>query len=203
MAGERRRRAPESPAPDDRPERLVVGLVRGLHGLNGAVRLEVLSDRAERFEPGTVLFEEDTDRRLTIVERVEDPPGILLRFAEVSSRSAAERLREVYLEAEAEGTEALEEGAVWWHEVEGAAVTTSGGEELGRIEEVFRVGEAEVFVVRGGPRGEVLVPAVRDIVVEFAPRDGRVVVDADALDLAPLRPKRPRGRLSSRRPPPA
>ena len=36
-------------------ERLVVALVRGVHGLHGAVRVEVLTDRPEqRFRPGVV-----------------------------------------------------------------------------------------------------------------------------------------------------
>jgi hypothetical protein len=52
--------------------------------------------------------------------------------------------------------------------------------------------------VTGGPRGEVLVPLVRAVVVEFAPHDGRIVVDPEALDLGPLRVRRPRGRRSSR-----
>jgi 16S rRNA processing protein RimM len=179
-----------------------VGLVRGVHGLKGGVRVEVLSDRPERFDPGAVLFEEGSSRPLTVAESVDDPPGLLVRFREVRTREAAEGLRDVYLEAAVEPA-ALEEGAAWWHEVEGATVTTTGGETLGRVEEVFRVGESEVFAVRGAERGEVLVPAVRDVVVDFAPREGRLVVDAEALDLAPVRPRRPRGRKSSRRLPEA
>ena len=37
-------------------ERVTVGLVRGFHGLRGAVRVEVLSDDPERFAAGSVLF---------------------------------------------------------------------------------------------------------------------------------------------------
>ena len=37
----------------------MVGLVRGVHGLNGAVRVEVLTDRPEdRFVVGTTLYRE-------------------------------------------------------------------------------------------------------------------------------------------------
>ena len=53
-------------------------------------------------------------------------------------------------------------------------------------------------MVRGGPRGEVLVPAVRSVILEFAPRDGRLVVDAEALGLDEIRPRRRRGRRSSK-----
>jgi len=175
----------------------VVGLVRGVQGLRGTVRVEVLTDWPERFEPGSVLFREGEGRPLTITWRTADGPGMLVRFKEVRSREAAEALREVYLEAEL-GDAPLAEGAVWWHELEGAAVRTSDGEELGRVVDVFRSGGGEVLIVRGGERVEVLVPIVGGIVVEFAPRERRIIVDADALGLEPVHPRRPRGRRSSR-----
>jgi ribosomal 30S subunit maturation factor RimM len=51
------------------------------------------------------------------------------------------------------------------------------------VRDVFRAGAGEVYVVNGGPRGEVLVPAVKSVVVELAPDTGRLVVDAVVLGL--------------------
>jgi len=93
----------------------------------------------------------------------------------------------------------LAEGEYYWHEVVGVGVRTVTGEELGSIADVFRVGGGEVYVVRGGARGEVLVPAVRAVILDFRPRDGVVVVDGAALGLNQVQPRRPRGRRSSRR----
>ena len=45
----------------------MVALVRGVHGLRGDVRVEVLTDHPEnRFVPGTLLFPEGRDEPLTI-----------------------------------------------------------------------------------------------------------------------------------------
>ena len=77
-------------------------------------------------------------------------------------------------------------------------VTTGLGEALGAVDDIFRAGGGEVYVVRGGPRGELLVPAVRSVILEFAPRDGRLVVDAEALGLDEIQPRRRRGRRSSK-----
>lgn len=178
-------------------ERLVVGLVRGVHGLSGAVRVEVLSDEPERFAPGGVLHRENDDAPLTVAWRQADGPGLLVRFREIVSREGAEALRGAYLVAEA-GATTLPEGAVWWHEVVGARVTTTAGEELGAVIDLFRSGGGEVLVVEGGARGEVLIPLVSGIVVEFAPQGGRVVVDGDSLGLEAPAPRRPRGRRSSK-----
>ncbi len=180
-------------------QRFVVGLVRGLHGLQGAVRVEPLSDDPGRFEPGSTVYPEGTSRRLTVEWAQEHAPGLLVRFREIRTREAAEPLRDAYLEAERAAGEP-EPGAYWWHEIVGQPVATGSGEALGTVEDVFRAGGGEVYVVRGGPRGELLIPAVAAMFREFAPREGRIVVDAEALGLEPLRPRRPRGRRSSRLP---
>ena len=177
--------------------RLAVGRIRGVHGLGGAVRIEVLSDDETRFAVGSVLSLEGETRRLTVTWSQPDDPGLLVRFARLTRREAVQGLVGRYLEAEVDPA-SLPEGAYYWHELRGATVTTTAGETLGTASDVFRTGGGEVLVVDGGPRGEVLVPLVRAVVIEFAPREGRIVVDPDALDLAPLRARRPRGRRSSR-----
>jgi 16S rRNA processing protein RimM len=166
-------------------DRLVVGLVRGLHGLRGHVRVEVLTDEPGRFEPGAVLHPEGTQDVLTVAEvRSNRPPGLLIRFLEVPDREAAESLREVYLEADVTQAE-LPEGAYYWHDIVGCTVVTDDGRTLGEVADVFRVGEAEVYTVRRPEGGELLVPAVESVVRELAPAERRIVVDAAALALDP------------------
>ncbi len=179
-------------------ERLVVCLVRGLHGLRGAVRVEVLTDDPARFAVGSVLHPEGASETLTVTWAQQDGPGLLVRFGEVSDRTAAEALRGRYLEADAPRG-ALPSGAYYWHEVVGSHVTTTDGRDLGSVRDVFRAGGGEVFVVDGGSWGEVMIPAVGAVVREFVPADGRIVVDAASLALEEAPPaRRPRGRLTRR-----
>jgi 16S rRNA processing protein RimM len=204
--------APASHPPDDRVtgERLVVALVRGVHGLNGAVRVEILTDHPEeRYAPGTVLHREGSDLPLTVAwsSPVADGPGWRVRFDEVTTREAAEGLKRAYLEWVAGPEAELGRGEYFWHEVLGATVSNVDGAVLGTVRDVYRSGGAEVFVVDGGPYGEFDVPAVRSFVRVFAPRRGEIVVDAEALDLTPPRrrtpgdrPKAPRRRSGPRRP---
>jgi 16S rRNA processing protein RimM len=193
-------------------QRLVVALVRGVHGLRGAVRVEVLTDRPEqRFRPGIVLHREGSDAPLTIASAaaVQDGPGWRLRFDEVTSREAADSLREAYLETEVRPEAELARGEVYWHEVIGVPVTGLDGTALGTIRDVYRVAENEVYIVAGGPYGSFDLPAVRAFIRIFAPRRGEIVVDADALDLQPPkvrptgdeRPRAPRRTGPKRRQP--
>ena len=193
-----------------RDDRLVVALVRGVHGLRGTVRLEILTDRPEeRYAVGSVLHPEGSDQPLTVAwsSAVADGPGWRVRFAEVPDRTAAEALMGTYLEVATGPEAALPRGSYFWHEVIGTPVTSTTGVALGTVRDVYRSGGAEVFIVDGGPYGEFDVPAVRDFVRIFAPRRGEIVVDADALDLAAPkrttgpgdRPKAPRRRAGPRR----
>ena len=164
----------------------MVALVRGVHGLQGTLRVEVLTDRPEdRFTPGAVLHREGSDAPLTVswASPVQDGPGWRLRFQEVPDRTAAEALKGAYLEVPAQPGTPAERGEYYWHEVIGVRVTNVDGTPLGEVRDVYRVGGAEVFVVRGGPVGEFDVPAVRAFIRVFAPRRGEIVVDAEALDL--------------------
>jgi 16S rRNA processing protein RimM len=171
-------------------ERITVGLVRGLHGLRGAVRVEVLSDDPGRFAVGSVLFVDGDDEPLTVTWFGESKPGILLAFEGLGSRESADRLRDRYLEAIPKAP--LPEGSWYWHQIRGLEVRTTEDEVLGKVTEVFRAGEGEVYIVRGGTRGEVLVPAVQGIITELDPASGHLVVDAVALDLPDKPPRRRR-----------
>jgi 16S rRNA processing protein RimM len=162
----------------------------------------VLTDRpAERFRPGAVLHREGSAEPLTIASAapVADGPGWRLTFRELPDRTAAERLRGAYLEAPVDPAAPLGRGEYYWHEVIGAAVRGVDGEELGRVDDVYRVGETEVLVVRGGRHGEFDLPVVRTLVRVFAPRRGEIVVESGALDLRPPAPEPPRASTPRRR----
>lgn len=194
----------------DRDDRLVVALVRGVHGLQGAVRVEILTDEPEvRYAPGSILHREGDAGSLTVAwsSPIADGPGWRLRFAEVTTREAAEGLKGAYLEVDVGPAVSLPRGAYYWHEVIGATVRGTDGTDLGTVRDVYRSGGAEVYAVAGGPYGEFDVPGVRDYVRIFAPRRGEIVVDVEALDLTPPkraaggeRPRAPRRRPGPRKP---
>jgi 16S rRNA processing protein RimM len=168
--------------------------------------VELLTDRPEhRFVPGARLYPEGSGRALTVASAsaVADGPGWWLTFREIPDRDAAEALRGVYLEIDPPD-EPREAGRWLWSELEGLAVRSATGEDLGRVVEVYRAGGAEVFLTRG-PRGELDIPGVRGIVLELAPERGELIVDLEALALE-ARPVetddyvRPRDRRPRRRP---
>src|SRR4026209_1891012 len=131
-------------------ERLVVALVRGAHGLQGAGRGEILTDHPElRYAPGQALFREGDEQALTIdwSSQIADGPGWRVHFREVGNRSSAEGLKGVYLESVVGAEAPLARGEYFWHEVIGATVSGIDGTILGTVKDVYRSGGAEIYTV--------------------------------------------------------
>jgi 16S rRNA processing protein RimM len=61
------------------------------------------------------------------------------------------------------------------HDIVGLTVEAEDGRRLGQIQEVLRTGANDVYVV-AGPLGELLIPAIADVVQSIDLEAGRVVV---------------------------
>ena len=157
-------------------ERLAVARVLGAKGLAGSVRIEALTDHPERLTAGESVWVEDEADARTILEAGFGGRVPVLRLEGVSDRAAAERLVGRYLEAPAN---ALPPDTYYWHQLIGLAAVDEAGAELGHVVEIFRAGENEVYRIEG-PSGELLIPALRDVVrsIDLAAR--RMVVRYEA-----------------------
>ncbi len=138
----------------------------------------------DRFLPGSILYVEGQDAPLTVDWTGPSKPGLLVRFAEFTSREAVEPLRDRYLEVVLDAP--LPEGSWYWHQIVGLEARTTDGEVLGTVLEVFRAGAGEVYVVGGGPRGRGARARRARHRHGAGPEEGRLVVDAVALDLPAL-----------------
>jgi 16S rRNA processing protein RimM len=150
--------------------------VLGAKGLAGSLRVESLTDRPERLAAGEAIWVEDEATPRTIVEAGWGGRVPVLRLEGISDRAAADRLVGRYLEAP---LEPLPPDTYYWHELIGLAAVDEAGGELGHVVEVFRAGENEVYRIEG-PSGELLVPALRDVVRSIDLASGRIVVRYEA-----------------------
>lgn len=153
------------------PSYVVVGKVRRPHGIRGEVRVEILTDYPERIDQHDYLYlahpETPDDVERYELESVRPHKGILLvKLAGCDDRDTAEELRGMLVQVPLEDAVPLEEGEYYHFQLEGMDVETETGEWLGRVGEVLRGGAHDVYLVRG-PRGEVLLPAVEDVILEL------------------------------------
>ena len=158
---------------------LVVGRIGHAHGVKGEVSVEVRTDDPDRrFADGSVLATDPPERGPLTVERIRPHHGrMLVQFAEVNDRTAAETLRGTLLVVDAASAGETEDGEWWDHDLIGLVAVTTDGTKLGSVTDVVHVPGAPLLAVTTDGGRELLVPFVADIVPEVDVDGGRLVVE--------------------------
>jgi 16S rRNA processing protein RimM len=163
--------------------RLVVARVGRAHGIRGEVTVEVRTDAPdERFVPGARLHltgpHDLAGVEAVTVASVRDHNGtLLLGFAEVGDRTAAEVLRGALLEADV--PDEPDEPDAWYdHQLVGLRVVDPDGDPLGEVVAVEHPPAQDLLVVRRPDGAQRLVPFVTALVPTVDVAGGVVVVDA-------------------------
>lgn len=159
--------------------RVVVGRIGRPHGIRGEVTVEPRTDEPdERFAPGNVLFVDGPVQQLT-VERVHWHSGrLLVTFAGVHDRNAAEALRGILLEIERGDDDAPEDPDEFYDSaLVGCDVFSPDDVHMGSVTEVVHLPAQDLLEIEleGGHR--VLVPFIGQFVPSIDLASGRIVID--------------------------
>jgi 16S rRNA processing protein RimM len=171
--GARRRRRGASSSGGASPGFVVVGRVRAPRGVVGELKVEPLTDFPDRFAPGETLWVRGQPFTVEDVRRHHN--DLLLKLEGIDRPEDGEDLRDCLLEVPESELRPLAEGEFYRFQVVGLRVYDGEGNALGEVTEVLPTGGNDVYVVRG-PEGEVLVPAIDDVVREVDIAGGRMVV---------------------------
>jgi len=155
-------------------DQIIVGCVIRAHGLDGQLRVKVLSDVPQRFDPGGVVYIGGAS--FTIAESGFFRHGqILLRLSGIEDSAAAQKMAEEMITVPAAAAPPLPEGE-WFHfQLLGLRVLTDQGEDLGEITDILETGSNDVYVVSEG-KSEILIPALKSVINEVKLDDGVMVV---------------------------
>ncbi len=160
-------------------DRIAVAYIGRTKGVRGEVKAELLSADLQRFDSvGSIVVQKQglPDRALKLQYWKAEQPGVLLKFADIDTpEDASKILVKGYVTVARADVPILPPGAYYIFELVGCRVENEAGDLLGQIEEVLEMPSADVYVVRG-ERGEILIPAVSDYIVEVATAEQRVVV---------------------------
>ncbi len=156
------------------PQHVIVGRVASAHGVSGAIRVNALSDVPHRFDPGQALH--IVDRSYSITHSSPAPNGqVILRLQGIDSADTAKGLVGQPVTVPQSAVPPPREGEYYHFQLLGLKVLTDDGECLGRVREILETGSNDVYVV-SGESGEVLIPALTDVVLEVRLDEGCMVV---------------------------
>lgn len=152
------------------------------HGLHGHVVVHPETDHPGRFSRRATVQAAD-GRTLTVATAGDRSPGILVRFAEVADRTAAEALVGTELWIAADDRRPLDDDEFWPDEVVGCSVATASGRPVGTVVDVIEgAAQHRLVVEHEGVTFE--IPFVQELVPHVDPAAGRIVV-SDISGLVP------------------
>jgi len=165
------------------------------HGIRGALRVLALTRFPERLATlERAYFGLDPEKPATFqqrqIESIQHEKGDnwLMWLTGVTTREDADRLRDRYMLVSLAEAVPLEEDEVYLFQVFGLTVVTAEGQVLGRVADVIETGANDVYVVQGGPFGEVLIPAIAGVVLNIDVAAGQMRVNLPPGLLDPAEP---------------
>jgi 16S rRNA processing protein RimM len=143
---------------------LIVGRVARPHGVRGEVLMQVLTDYPDRLAQIETLYLGD-DHRPHRVERMRrHSKGMIVLFDGLHDRDMAEALRRLVVYVHVRDAVPLEDGEYYLFQLKDIRVVTDEGQELGRLVDVLETGANDVYIVATAEGGELLLPAIPDVI---------------------------------------
>jgi 16S rRNA processing protein RimM len=152
--------------------------VLSAHGIRGELKCRIITDfPTKRFKRGNTVLIKGAEHRVQSARIQGDT--VLLKLEDVADRTAAEPFQGAEVELDTAQAGSLPKGQYYWHQVIGLQVEhATTGEVLGTVKDILETGANDVYIVtptKGG--GEILVPAIKDVVKRIDPDNGRMLIE--------------------------
>ena len=154
------------PVPEwSKPERLIIGRILAPHGIDGACRMDILTDFPERLSQLRQVYVGEDGQPFRIQRTQLHPPDALLWLFGIPDDVAAAQLRGALVRIEYDQAAPLAEGEYFHWQIIGAQVVDEAGAPLGVVLEIIETGANDVYVLRTPAGGELLLPAIKDVIL--------------------------------------
>jgi len=155
---------------------LIVGFIRRPHGVHGEMIMDIHTDFPERLKPGTKVFVGEEHKPMTIASTRPHGTGMLVSLRGLTNPDLAGQLRNTYVYVPAKDRPPLPDGKVYQHQILGLRVVTDEGRDLGKLTDIISTGANDVYVVTGEDGKEVLLPAIKDVILRYDLPNGEIKV---------------------------
>ncbi|MCR5650467.1 MAG: ribosome maturation factor RimM [Lachnospiraceae bacterium] len=155
-----------------------IGTVTTTHSLKGEVKIFPLTDEVSRFDDleECILIRNGKEIPVT-KERVKYFKNlVIVKFKEFNDISEVEGFRGAGLFVTRENAVKLEEDEYFETDLLGMEVFDEEGTRIGSLEEIIRTGANDVYSVRAEDGKEILIPAIKQCILDVDTDEGRMKV---------------------------
>ena len=157
---------------------LQVGVITQPHGVRGEVKVFPTTDDPVRFKKlKKVILDTGKEKMDLEVEHVKFfKQFVIVKFKEFDNINDIERYKRCPLLVTRENAVSLEEDEYFVADMIGMKVITEDGTEFGTLSDVMETGANDVYVIDSKEHGEVLMPAIKECVLNVDMESGIITV---------------------------
>lgn len=157
---------------------LQVGVITQPHGVRGEVKVFPTTDDPVRFKKLKKVILDTGKEKLDLeVEHVKFfKQFVIVKFKEFDNINDIERYKRCLLLVTRENAVSLEEDEYFVADMIGMKVITEDGTEFGTLSDVMETGANDVYVIDSKEHGEVLMPAIKECVLNVDMESGIITV---------------------------
>ena len=162
---------------------LLLGEIVRPQGIRGEVKVRHYTDDPERFyDLDTVFLKRgESYEEMTVEDARVQGDDVYLKLEGVDDRNEAEKLRNIQLWVDRENAVELGEDEVFIADILGAKAFDTKGNPVGVLKDVLTPGGVDVFVLKT-PKGNLMFPALKEVLLEMNADEGRLVLDENKLE---------------------
>lgn len=155
-----------------------IGKIVNTHGIRGELKIIPLTDDITRYKKLEWIYI-DVNNKLQkyIVEGVKfHKQNVLLKLKDVDDMNTAESLKNSFIKIPRELAIKLPKDSYFICDIIGCEVFEENDNFLGKVVDVIETGSNDVYVVKNDKKKEILIPAIKDVVLNVNIEDGKIVV---------------------------
>lgn len=158
---------------------LELGQIVNVKGLKGEVKLNSFTDDNTKFERMPTIFLKQYDKISEYeIEKVGYHKNqVILKLKNIDTVEEAEKLRNSYVLVERSSLEELPEGTYYIADLIGLDVFTEQNEYLGKVDDIFRAGNNDVYVVKDDLGKEKLLPGIDEVIKQIDIKSSKIIVN--------------------------
>lgn len=157
---------------------LRVGVITSTHGIRGEVKVFPTTDDVNRFKKIKKVFlevgKEYKELKISSVKFFKNM--VIIKFEGLNNINDVERFRQLSLYVTREDAVKCEEGEYFIADLIGLQVVTDTGETLGILKDVLQTGANDVYIVEMENKKEVLLPAIKDCILNVSLEENKMEV---------------------------
>lgn len=155
-----------------------VGQIVNTFGVKGMLKVKPFTDDANRFEELKKVYicKKEKLEEVEIEEVKYHKDMVLLKVKGIDDMNEAEKIKGLYLKIDRKNAKKLPKDTYFIADLLGLQVYSDTGELLGKVDDIFRTGANDVYVIKDEKGKQLLLPGIPDVIKEIDLEKEKIIV---------------------------